>query len=265
MKRFWRQTALIAALALAVLPCWSGVDFDGASTGDQILVSHDTSLVATSAVTISIWFKTDQATQYGLLFGKSNSATHSSPWYDYGLLQLGHSSRVIQFKLDGGEATSLSGEFSVGTWHHIVGTWDKNVDGGSIDIFLDGSEVSYLSHGTQTTDIVDGGQDAALGAVAVSQTSDTYDGKIAQITGWNVRLSDEQIMSLADSKLRRMSLQIQPDNLMIYLPLDDEADGTSGDGDTFRDGSGNGNDGTGDDGANNTGLTAKAEEVLSYP
>ena len=61
-----------------------------------------------------------------------------------------------------------------------------------------------------------------------------------------------------------MSLQVDPSNLVMYLPLDDLADGAASNGLTFGDLSGNGNDGTGDDGTNNTGLTAKAEVVLSY-
>ena len=38
-----------------------------------------------------------------------------------------------------------------------------------------------------------------------------------------------------------------------------------GTGTTWYDKSGNGNNGTGDDGANNTGLTWYGEEVLTYP
>ena len=44
-----------------------------------------------------------------------------------------------------------------------------------------------------------------------------------------------------------------------------EPDGTSADGDSFLDKSSNANSCTGDDGAGNTGLTALAESVLSYP
>jgi len=53
--------------------------------------------------------------------------------------------------------------------------------------------------------------------------------------------------------------------LVGYWPLDDSPDGTSGDGDTFVDRSGTGNNGTGVDGANNTGLTVKASSYLMYP
>jgi len=69
--------------------------------------------------------------------------------------------------------------------------------------------------------------------------------------------------------VKGIAKQIQPSNLRLYWPLDEVADGTSADGSTFRDeedGDKDGDkDGTGDDGANNTGLTARAGEVLSYP
>jgi hypothetical protein len=50
----------------------------------------------------------------------------------------------------------------------------------------------------------------------------------------------------------------------LYWPLDNQPDGTAADGDTYRDRVGT-NNGTGSDGANNTGLTNIAEKVLSYP
>ena len=65
--------------------------------------------------------------------------------------------------------------------------------------------------------------------------------------------------------MRYIPIQLFGSNLKTYLTLDDLPDGTSGDGDTFVDRSGNGNDGTGSDGGNNTGLTWVGESILSYP
>ena len=54
-------------------------------------------------------------------------------------------------------------------------------------------------------------------------------------------------------------------SLVGYWPLDDCSDGTSGDAVAFVDRSGMGNNGTGDNGANNTGLTCRDSSYLSYP
>ena len=75
-------------------------------------------------------------------------------------------------------------------------------------------------------------------------------------------LSATEMAQIYNSKMRYMPIQIS--SSVGYWPLDDQPDGTSFDGDTAVDRSGNGNDGVGNDGANGTGLTAKAEEVLSY-
>jgi len=79
---------------------------------------------------------------------------------------------------------------------------------------------------------------------------------------YNRALAPAEIEALAASRLKYHSIT---NGLVAYWPLDDQPDGTSGNGDTFRDRSGNANHGTGDDGGNNTGLTARAETLLSYP
>jgi len=89
--------------------------------------------------------------------------------------------------------------------------------------------------------------------------------EIGEVAIWNdYALSLEEIEQLSNSKVKRMPLQISPANLLLYWPLDEQPDGTSWDADVAVDLSPNGNNGTGVDGANNTGLTAVAETVLSY-
>ncbi len=80
-----------------------------------------------------------------------------------------------------------------------------------------------------------------------------------------MKLTADEARRACKPKGKRMILQIQPAALFFYLPLDDIANGISADSATFKDISGNGNDGTGDDGGNNTGLTALDETLLTYP
>lgn len=92
-----------------------------------------------------------------------------------------------------------------------------------------------------------------------------FDGQLNEVAVWDTNISSGEVSILNSSKMKHMPLQIKPANLKGYWAMNSGADGASADGATIIDLSGNGNNGTGDDGANNTGLTWKAEEALSYP
>ena len=84
---------------------------------------------------------------------------------------------------------------------------------------------------------------------------------------WESELSAAQIAQLYNGRRRRLGLEeyFGPSNLKGAWALDDEEDGTSADGDTFIDMSGNPNDCTGDDGGDNSALTAKEGKISTYP
>jgi len=155
------------------------------------------------------------------------------------------------------ETVSWVGTFDDGAWHLIV--WG-----------LDDSELAFLSVDggakqtgdacsgdiTPTTEFFIGGRTSAGG----------YGGDVTEVAIWDAALTNAEIALLYNAKVKGMPLQIQPSSLWGYWPLDDEEDGSSADGDTFINRVTPGTaDGTGIDGGNNTGLTAKAEELLTYP
>lgn len=90
-------------------------------------------------------------------------------------------------------------------------------------------------------------------------------GCIEEVYVWSTDLTAAEIELIHNAKVKGIGLGIKSVNLVAYYSMDDGPDGTSADGDTIRDGSGNGNNGTGDDGGNNTGLTFVANQLLSYP
>ena len=127
-------------------------------------------------------------------------------------------------------------------------------------------EISTADTGVDTYD--GGAQDNGfqIGTRASNSTARHFGGYVHEFfTATNQCLSQSEIELLANSHVRYIPIQLFGSNLKTYLTLDDLPDGTSGDGDTFVDRSGNGNDGTGSDGRNNTGLTWVGESILSYP
>lgn len=151
----------------------------------------------------------------------------------------------------------------------VILTYNSDSTSNDPTIFLDGntgtvapSEITAPS-GSPTED-----NTAELGIGSRVAVNTTYSQNIYEVAGWTVVLSQNEIDKLCDVSaggVRLMPNQIQPSSLKFYYTLDDVPDGTSADGDVFIDKSGNGNNCTGSDGADNVGMGAEAEPYLSYP
>jgi hypothetical protein len=124
----------------------------------------------------------------------------------------------------------------------------------------------FYKNGVQITSVAAGNIDdisrvLLIGfGTAMTSLSQSFEGTLAEVIFAPTALSAGVIANLA-SGVRRTA----PVALSLSLPLDDCADGASGEGVSFKDRSGNARHGTGVDGANNTGLTCKASDRLSYP
>lgn len=94
--------------------------------------------------------------------------------------------------------------------------------------------------------------------------SDYSNGKVFHVCIFTPALSDAKTDQLVSAYTKDICKNVGQSSLVREYYLDDLSDGTSADGATLVDQSSNGDDLTGVDGANNTGLTATAEEVLSY-
>lgn len=242
---------LVCILALCGGVCWA-VDFDGAD--DLVSIGATQALIdlpTTYNFTIALWFNSDVVDSDHAVF--TWSGTDDLVFYPNDDAAGTGGVRVFWRDI-GGTIFSEAGSDLSGEWHHftfVSRAFDDH------EAYRDGSSVATSS---------DTGNAGPFSDVLIGNFSTQFwDGGICEVAVWDVALSDHGIEQLALSRLKGMPLQIQPSNLVMYLPMDDEPDGTSFDGDTAWDRSGTGNDGTGDDGGNNTGLTAKAEEVLSYP
>ena len=89
-------------------------------------------------------------------------------------------------------------------------------------------------------------------------------GTVYHVCIYNTNLDATNRARLVNGFTKNICKQVSPSNLVAEWHLQDAPHGESLDGDTFADMTSNNNDATGDNGANNTGLTAVAEKVLSY-
>ena len=140
--------------------------------------------------------------------------------------------------------------------YHVVFQRDGTVG----KIFVDGVECSYVVQATLSNPTTSS-RNAYIGIY--DSLILATDPKMSELAIWDVALPLTEISLLANSKIKRLPLQIRPNNLKLYLPLDEVADGVSIHGKTFKDLSQNSNDGIGSDAGGES--VGRAEEVLSYP
>jgi len=156
---------------------------------------------------------------------------------------------------------------TLNAWNHVAVSYDASSTSNVPVIYINGQ---LMTIGGPTFGTPTGSSEHSSGDVLRIGTFNTaedfnFDGLIDDVRIYNRALSAVEIEIIAKGRLKYDSLTTPGNGLVGYWPLDDSPDGTSGDGDTFVDRSGNGNNGTGVDGANNTGLTAKASSYLMYP
>lgn len=264
--KMWRKILSII-LVLCLIPnlCWAGINFD--KVDDVVNCgTSDTLFTENGAITISAWINpTDLGeNSSGRIVDRSGSTSGPE-------IQLAGTA-TLRFDANGTTVLvrkSSNNVITTETWQHILMTWDGSTTASNVHIYVNGTETSYqtTTNGASLTD--NSGQSLLIGND--SSNARTFNGIITEVAIWNMVLSAPQIALLASSKVKRIPLQLSdPDadgvqELVGYWTMDEGVDEKSADLDTARDLSGNGNDGNPDNGANNTGLTWKAEEVLSYP
>jgi len=253
LKNLKTQLKIIILSLLIVSPCFAGVAFDG--TDDALTAPDNAILRGMSAVTVMAWVKRAGAStvQQRIVSGWNDST-------DLKTFQLyNNNSNVLGFEM---RCTGTGVNLLPGTgltndvWTHVVGVYD----GETAYIYKDGVEIG--SSTTPSGAIVD--QASGMGIGSQPEATENFNGQISDAAIWNADLTVAEVLAIYNSKVKGIQRQIRPANLILYAPLDDRADGTSGDGQIFKD-LVSGIQFTGSDGANNTGLTAKAEEILSYP
>jgi hypothetical protein len=263
MKKLFYILYLIVSLVF--FPAFSSaqIDFDGSD--DLVNIGKDTSLGFTSAISLSAWINIDTAGGGGSGRIIDNLDTGFTPWHGFTFLVIAGSSEFrTRFQFASGTLLdSADDAITGGEWTHVSLVYDKDAGANNKRLYVNGV---LSAQATDTATLVSNaggsGDDCYIGEAANFVRS--FDGKIAEVALWNNDLTAQELLHLS-SGVRRMPLQVQPSALVAYLPLDDEEDGSSCDGDTFIDMKNRVNDGTGDDGAGNDNLTAVAGRFLSYP
>ena len=251
----------IATLLSLLLICgvgWGAVDFDG--TDGYVEITDDASLDLSTGFTISAWVNADSytASPGGAVFNKWYDGSKRAYYVNIetdGEVQVGVAKSDGQSQIEG----NTSGvNMVVNTWYHIAVKWDTTL--GEAKVYKNGTYVESVGSGDTDTINTDNNMDPKIGQ---DYSTRYFNGTISDVAVWSVAITDDEIALLAQSRMKRMPLQIQPSNLKAYLPLDDVSEGTTINTKDFIDMSGNGNNGTGSDAGGES--IGEAETYISYP
>ena len=163
-----------------------------------------------------------------------------------------------------GRWSTDASSISTGVDTTVMVTYDNSLTTNNPTIYINGASVNVTETTTPDgTRLDDSSLDFIIGNLA-TDLNKTPDVTIYEVRAYKRVLSSAEASLIHNAKLKSKDI-VSATSISGYWGLDDETAGTSCDGDIFLDLSGNGNNGTGNDGANDSGLTATAESVLNYP
>lgn len=253
-----RRYVLLLACLLVFAP-WSyaAVTFDGV---DDWITAGDNGDIS-GAFTLMAWVKPLAIGTHQIIASKFDVGDTADQSY---YLSLFTTSTLRGLVASGILSNTVNGSTTLvnGTWYHAAVTWDGNIANAPI-VYLNGVNDSTspsvnmaASPLNITASFIIGAREngGSLGQFCNCAIDDVrfYAGRA---------YTAAEVHAVWASKLRYFHIGTTPS---MYLPLNDCASGASGNGVTFRDRAGSAMNGTGDDGANNTGLTCGGS-ILSHP
>lgn len=237
----------------------AGVLFDGTN---DCLFSAGTVDFSADVITVSFWSYWDSfANDDDLLLELSANSNLNNPTIQINPNTTGFSSGTWNTLIHGSVGYRIESitRPSGAVWHHYAIVYNNTTANGDIKIYLNGTEQSTTVELNTKTDTGNFKTDT-LYLMSRACASLFADGRLSDLSIHKVELTATEIALMAGSKVKGIAYQIQPSNLLLYLPLDECSDGaacTTASG--FRDRKG----------ANNfsptNSPTGSAEAVLTYP
>ena len=268
-----RILPFILLFILICSPCWGGISLDGADDHcfhDSVGIAN---LEPPRLLTACAWAKRNGASESsGRIICRAVNDGASGPFISWCITTDADSDTDIHvftgFASGFNTGTAVTVFDDTTTWHHVCQRIIADSDSTVIhQLYVDGVQVAS-DDTAKNEDIIyevtsgDGDTLIGCGGSLTGTACGAFD--VTDFVFYNIDLADAQILQLA-AKSKRIGLNVKPSNLQMIHPLDEHADGDSVDGGTYHDISGNGYNFTCDNGGNNTGMTAAAEEILSYP
>jgi len=205
---------------------------------------------------MAIWVKSSSVSR--IIFSKGN---HTSPFNGY-TMNMDFEGRFGVFLINTSGSNLLGATYATpindGVWHHIGFSYDGTSTAAGLELYVDGIQItkSFVTETLSATIL--NNFNLQIGA-RNGLSGNAFVGSLSDACIWDDIVSAGGFAQIYNARLKGMPLQIQLSDLLGYWPLDDHPNGINVNTLTFKDLSGNGNNGTG------VGGVAEAESMLSYP
>jgi len=214
------------------------------------------------AWTVYVRYKQDAATTSKAVMQISNDM--AAPGTSSGIKFI--TNGVLLLNTSGANLKFYTGLTLSTNWTTVVATWDGATN--TFTVYQDGVDITagMAKVVDNAGTMANSSRDMYVGCSTNDSGStklEHFNGQISEVAAWNIIMTADEVAALDASNLKHFPLNHRANNCQFYFPLNEVADGVSADGVIFRDLI-TGSFITGDDGANNTGLTGAAEEELSY-
>ena len=176
----------------------SGIEFDGVD--DYVDLGNDVSLQMNQELTVSAWFKADTLGDHDGMVTKTNLAAFSDGW---GITYFSGNWRfwVTHWGGAAGGGVAIKSFSDTTSWHHIVGTFDKNAGSNQVNIYIDGV---LGTPGSSTINIIDAeDHDAIIGQGFIGNDA-WFNGSIDELLIFNRSLSSQEILALYNNSANRL-------------------------------------------------------------
>jgi hypothetical protein len=235
-------------IALLFFPLTANADIETAPEDDFLATTAlANTMFSTSDGTIMIWAQPTSVT--GSTGTECNSHYKAITDNRRGIMVGTNNATICGLFFDSAAHSINNGTAVANTWYHLAVTWT----GGTARLYVDGTEAASVG---SLTALLSPNQ--SMNIAGVSATDDSWPGRLSDGRTYSSALSAAEIANIAGSRSYGFS-KTQPTG---WWRLNKCADGSTGNGVTFQDISGNGNTMTGDDGPDNVGLTCRANNHL---
>jgi len=162
------------------------------ATNEFLDAGNDSSLVPTSAMTISAWIKVnwDENPAYPRIVDKNSTS------YRLAIDRLSVEKSVFFF-INNQFAKSVANTLNTDNWQHVVGVFDKSLHSAnkSIRIYVNGSEVTYETQQSSGSDINETTDNLIIGA-DTEVTTKNFNGNIDEVAIWNTALDGDAVKAI---------------------------------------------------------------------
>jgi len=191
-------------ILLFSLNCFAAREFD--SSGSDEFLDVDTAALTAAPFTMSAWVKMSSLSGPATILQLADLSVSNNNFE----LAIGGTENVRFRARDGSTGAANTGvALSVGVWAHVVGIEASTT---SRSAFVDGGNKD-----TDTTSITPTGIDrTSIGRGGDSTPSDYWDGAISSVAIWNVVLTDQEVLSLANGV---SPLRLHRSALIAYWPV----------------------------------------------